>query len=113
VGGHALGSLSPRAQAAFRRETVGFSLWQHSLLCLLTAAKSADLPLVARDTRLGVALRRASAVLKCVGVGQHADKQPRQHSGGQMRRVATARARVPQPVGCGAPCCGVQFALSL
>jgi putative ABC transport system ATP-binding protein len=97
VGGRALGGLSPRALAAFRRETVGFIFQQYNLLPSLTAAENAAVPLVARGMRLGAAAKRARAVLERLGMGQHAEKPPRQLSGGQMQRVAIARALVHDP----------------
>lgn len=41
--------------------------------------------------------RRAIAVLKKVGLGDHIHKKPNQMSGGQMRRVAIARALINNP----------------
>jgi putative ABC transport system ATP-binding protein len=97
VGGRALGGLSASALAAFRRETVGFIFQQYNLLPSLTAAENAAVPLVARGMRLGAAEKQARAVLERLGMGPHAEKQPRQLSGGQMQRVAIARALVHDP----------------
>jgi putative ABC transport system ATP-binding protein len=97
VGGRALGGLSAKKLAAFRRETVGFIFQQYNLLPSLTAAENAAVPLVARGERLGVAEKKARLVLERLGMGPHAEKQPRQLSGGQMQRVAIARALVHDP----------------
>jgi putative ABC transport system ATP-binding protein len=89
--------LTPSAAARFRRETVGFIFQQYNLLPSLTAAENAAIPLVIRGERLDRAAKRARAVLDGLGMGAHADKLPKQLSGGQMQRVAIARALVHEP----------------
>ena len=89
--------LKPSAAAKFRRETVGFIFQQYNLLPSLTAAENAAIPLVVRGERLDRAARKAKAVLDRLGMGAHADKLPKQLSGGQMQRVAIARALVHEP----------------
>ncbi|WP_439576592.1 ABC transporter ATP-binding protein [Elioraea sp.] len=89
--------LKPSAAAKFRRETVGFIFQQYNLLPSLTAAENAAIPLVVRGERLDRATRKARVVLEGLGMGAHADKPPKQLSGGQMQRVAIARALVHEP----------------
>jgi putative ABC transport system ATP-binding protein len=97
VAGQPLAGRSPAALARFRRETVGFIFQQYNLLPSLTATENAAIPLVARGQPHRKAEARARAVLESLGMAPHADKLPKQLSGGQMQRVAIARALVHAP----------------
>ena len=97
VAGKPLGGRSASALARFRRETVGFIFQQYNLLPSLTAAENAAIPLVVQGSSHRKALARARAVLEGLGMAPHAEKLPRQLSGGQMQRVAIARALVHAP----------------
>jgi putative ABC transport system ATP-binding protein len=97
IDGTPLTGRSSGALARFRRETVGFIFQQYNLLPSLTATENAAIPLIARGERHRTANARARAVLDSLGMAPHADKLPRQLSGGQMQRIAIARALVHQP----------------
>ncbi len=97
IEGRPLAGRSASALAKFRREQVGFIFQQYNLLPTLTAAENAAIPLVAAGLSHRQAEARARNVLEGLGMGPHADKMPKQLSGGQMQRVAIARALVHQP----------------
>jgi putative ABC transport system ATP-binding protein len=97
IDGHALAGRSSSALARFRRETVGFIFQQYNLLPSLTATENAAIPLIARGERHRTANAKARAVLETLGMAAHADKLPKQLSGGQMQRIAIARALVHRP----------------
>jgi putative ABC transport system ATP-binding protein len=54
-------------------------------------------PLVAAGVPRAQAVERARETLGRLGIGQLADRLPRQMSGGQQQRVAIARALVHNP----------------
>jgi len=84
-------------KARFRREHLGFIFQQYNLLPALTAAENAAIPLVADGMPLRAAAERGRATLARIGMAEHADKLPNQLSGGQMQRIAIARALVHGP----------------
>jgi putative ABC transport system ATP-binding protein len=97
VAGQLLSAMRAGALAKFRRDTVGFIFQQYNLLPSLTAAENAAIPLIARGTSHRRAVARAREVLATLGMAPHSDKFPRQLSGGQMQRIAIARALVHAP----------------
>jgi len=75
--------------------SVGIVFQEPRLLSWLTVAGNvgfglAELPAAERQARVAEALQR-------VGLADHADRWPRELSGGQGQRVAIARALVPRP----------------
>ena len=96
--GTELGSLSGREQTRFRNLRVGFIFQDFNLIPVLTAQENAELPLQLKGG-MSRAERRAAVgdMLGQVGLGDLADRLPRELSGGQQQRVAIARALVKQP----------------
>lgn len=95
--GQQLRNASERDRVALRRR-IGFVFQDHRLLGFLTAQQNVAMSLeggtmkVDRDR-----MRRASDILKEVGLAGHVDAFPAQLSGGQRQRVALARALVRDP----------------
>jgi putative ABC transport system ATP-binding protein len=89
--------LSNTGLVEFRLDTIGFIFQQYNLLPTLTAAENAAVPLIAKGVRRAEAVERGRALLDRLGIGDKADKLPRQLSGGQQQRVAIARALVHEP----------------
>jgi putative ABC transport system ATP-binding protein len=95
VAGGDLLQRSGRELAALRRTEVGFVFQSFHLIPTLTAAENVAVPLVAdRQRQFG---ERVSAALDAVGLGHRAGHRPGQLSGGEMQRVAVARALVIEP----------------
>jgi putative ABC transport system ATP-binding protein len=92
-----LSTMDDDALTRFRRERLGFVFQFFNLLPTLTALENAALPakLAGRPRKASDA--RARELLERVGLGARVDHMPDQLSGGEMQRVAVARALVMDP----------------
>ena len=97
VNGQDVWSMSAGARAAFRRRNLGFVFQFFNLVPMLTAVENVSLPLVLDGVPARSADARAEELLKRVGLGDRARHRPAELSGGQMQRVAVARALVARP----------------
>jgi putative ABC transport system ATP-binding protein len=89
--------LSENKLVKFRLANIGFIFQQYNLIPTLSSAENASVPLVAAGVPRAQAVERARVTLERLGIGQLADRLPRQMSGGQQQRVAIARALVHNP----------------
>jgi ABC-type lipoprotein export system ATPase subunit len=97
VAGTPLDSLSSKRLAAWRRRSVGFVFQFFNLVPHLSATENVSLPLLLDGVDRTEADRRARAALAAVGLSDRLNHDPGQLSGGQMQRVAVARAVVAEP----------------
>ena len=97
VAGQDVWSMSTGARAAFRRRNLGFVFQFFNLVPMLTAVENVSLPLVLDGMPARTADARAVELLERVGLGDRARHRPAELSGGQMQRVAVARALVAWP----------------
>ncbi|HET7667410.1 MAG TPA: ABC transporter ATP-binding protein [Mycobacterium sp.] len=97
VAGRDVWSMSTSARAAFRRRNLGFVFQFFNLVPMLTAVENVSLPLVLDGVPARSADARAEELLQRVGLGDRARHRPAELSGGQMQRVAVARALVARP----------------
>ena len=81
--------------ADIRARRIGFVFQQFNLIGRATALENVELPLFYQRVR--ESRRRAEAALMRVGLKERGDHFPNQLSGGEMQRVATARAIVTEP----------------
>jgi putative ABC transport system ATP-binding protein len=95
--GRDLQSMSDRERSLLRRTRIGFVFQFFNLLPTLTAAENVALPLLLAGTWRGKALKSALAALEAVGLTERAEHFPEELSGGEMQRVAVARALVTEP----------------
>jgi putative ABC transport system ATP-binding protein len=95
--GRDLQTMSDRQRSLLRRERVGFVFQAFNLLPTLTAAENVALPLLLGGVRRSMAAKRAEAALDRVGLTDRAHHFPEEMSGGEMQRVAVARALVAEP----------------
>jgi putative ABC transport system ATP-binding protein len=95
--GRDLQTLSDRERSHFRRTKIGFIFQFFNLLPTLTAAENVALPLFLAGQARGRALKAAADALERVGLEQRAEHHPEEMSGGEMQRVAVARALVMEP----------------
>src|SRR5436305_8578109 len=95
--GQDLQSLSDRQRSLLRRDRIGFVFQAFNLLPNLKAAENVALPLLLGSTSRRSSLRKATACLEKVNMGHRADHFPDEMSGGEMQRVAVARALVTEP----------------
>jgi len=97
VTGQDVWSMRTGARAAFRRRNLGFVFQFFNLVPMLTAVENVSLPLVLDGIPARSADARAEELLERVGLGDRARHRPAELSGGQMQRVAVARALVARP----------------
>ena len=95
--GDSLFALHGAALDAFRNRTVGFIFQFHQLLPEFTALENVMMPLLIGGIGRAEALRKATAILQEVGLGQRLTHKPGALSGGEQQRVAIARALVREP----------------
>jgi len=95
--GRDLNAMSDRERSLLRRTRIGFVFQFFNLLPTLTAAENVALPLLLGGLTRGRALKNAEAALDRVGLHQRADHFSEEMSGGEMQRVAVARALVTEP----------------
>ncbi|MFN9210345.1 MAG: ABC transporter ATP-binding protein [Betaproteobacteria bacterium] len=97
IGGVALEALDDDGRTRLRREKLGFVFQSFHILPHLTAAQNVQLPLALRSAAPGARRARAAELLTAVGLGDHSDALPRELSGGELQRVAVARALAHRP----------------
>src|SRR6201991_3454154 len=84
-------------RAASRRRNPGFVFQFFTLVPMLTGVENVSLPLVLDGVPSRSADARAEELLQRVGLADRARHRPAELSGGQMQRVAVARALVARP----------------
>lgn len=97
VDGRGLSKLTEAERDTFRRRTAGTVFQFFNLLPTMTALENVALPLLLDGVSPRAADGRAVAGLKEVGLGERCGAFPYELSGGQMQRVAVARAIVHKP----------------
>jgi putative ABC transport system ATP-binding protein len=95
--GDEIGRLSDEQQSEFRHHRVGFIFQFFNLLPTLSAWENVAVPKLLDGVRLGKAKPNAIRLLERVGLGNRAEHRPAELSGGQMQRVAVARALMMDP----------------
>jgi putative ABC transport system ATP-binding protein len=95
--GRDLQTMSDRERSLLRRTKIGFVFQAFNLLPTLSAAENVALPLLLDHANRREAVRKATDCLDRVGLSARADHFPEEMSGGEMQRVAVARALVADP----------------
>ncbi len=94
---HNIAHLSESTLAQIRGKKIGFVFQQYNLIPSLTAIENVMLPMLFQDTTEQHRKKRATELLKKVGLGERLDHLPSQLSGGESQRVAIARALANDP----------------
>ena len=97
IEGVELSELDDAARTILRRDRIGFVFQAFHILPHLTLAQNIALPLVLAQAPGGEALRRAEAMLGAVGLAGRGGDYAAQLSGGELQRIAIARALVHRP----------------
>jgi putative ABC transport system ATP-binding protein len=92
-----IGTMTDDQQSTFRRHTVGFIFQFFNLLPTLTAWENVAIPKLLDGQKLRQVRPDAIRLLELVGLGKRIDHRPAELSGGQMQRVAVARALMMDP----------------
>ena len=95
--GRAVTLATDRARARMRLEEVGFIFQRFYLLPMLTAQENVELPMIANRVPRAERRRRASELLREVGLAGREQAYPHRLSGGEEQRVAIARALSNRP----------------
>lgn len=95
--GEEIGRLGDEQQSRFRHHRVGFIFQFFNLLPTLSAWENVAIPKLLDGVRLGAAKPEAIRLLDRVGLGDRTGHRPAELSGGQMQRVAVARALMMNP----------------
>lgn len=97
VDGRLIGQISDDEVTLYRRKQVGFIFQFFNLLPTLTALENVTLPLVLDGRPAAEANARAGRLLEKVGLEKRAQHLPDELSGGEIQRVAVARALAFSP----------------
>jgi putative ABC transport system ATP-binding protein len=92
-----VGDLNDEQQSEFRRHSVGFVFQFFNLLPTMTAWENVAVPKLLDGGRMSKAKPRALELLDLVDLADRAEHRPSELSGGQMQRVAVARALMMDP----------------
>jgi putative ABC transport system ATP-binding protein len=95
--GNEIGDLNDEKQSEFRRHSVGFVFQFFNLLPTMTAWENVAVPKLLDGARMSKVKSRALDLLQLVGLAERAEHRPSELSGGQMQRVAVARALMMDP----------------
>ncbi len=95
--GRDLASLSDDERTVLRRHAVGFVFQAFHVLPYLTAEQNVALPLELLGVERTERTARIAAMLEAVGLSAAASRFPRELSGGEVQRIAIARALVHRP----------------
>jgi len=97
VGGDDLTKLDEDARTRLRRAKIGFVFQAFHILPHLTIAQNVELPLVLLGIAPAERSSRTQMLLDEVGLGDRGASAPTELSGGELQRVAVARALVHRP----------------
>jgi putative ABC transport system ATP-binding protein len=97
IDGKRVSELDADAATIFRRRTIGFVFQFFNLLPTMSARDNVALPLLADRVPRGEMADRTAEALAAVGLSDRADHRPSELSGGEMQRIAIARALVMRP----------------
>jgi putative ABC transport system ATP-binding protein len=92
-----LAQLDEDARTRLRRARMGFVFQAFHVLPHLTVERNVGLPLALNGQAGAAAQARVQELLEAVGLGHRASSLPRELSGGEMQRVAVARALAHRP----------------
>ena len=97
VDGNNLAAMNDERRTLTRRAKVGFVFQSFHILPHLSVEQNVELPLVLLGIATEARVARVAELLAAVGLGDRGASMPRELSGGELQRVAVARALVHRP----------------
>lgn len=97
VGDTQVESLSGRALARFRNQSIGFVFQFHNLLPEFSALENVCIPALLARVRQSTARARGKELLDFMDLSHRMNHRPGELSGGEQQRVAVARALMNNP----------------
>ena len=96
--GRELGGMSETELSVYRKENISFIFQSYNLIPVLTVQENVELPMVIERRYSRSEMKsRAREIISAVGLGDMADRYPRELSGGQEQRVAIAQGAGEEP----------------
>ena len=89
--------LSDKEKILFRLNQLGYVFQEYAILSELTALENVYLPAMMRGERKEDYMKSSIEILETVGLGERLYHRPYELSGGELQRVAVARALVNKP----------------
>ncbi|MBE0448954.1 MAG: ABC transporter ATP-binding protein [Actinobacteria bacterium] len=97
IGGVEVLRLADAKKTAFRLRHIGYVFQEYTLVAELNALENVYLPAFALGADHNGYKKRASEMLELVGLSHRLDHYPHELSGGELQRVAVARALINRP----------------
>jgi len=97
LNGHDVTRQSDDELAKIRRENIGFVFQFFHLIPRLTAAENIEMPMILAGMDRKVRKEKVQQALASVNLLDRGEHKPNQLSGGQLQRIAIARAMIMQP----------------
>jgi putative ABC transport system ATP-binding protein len=97
VDGVDVGALDDDSATLLRRRSIGFVFQAFHVLPYVSVVQNVALPLALLGEGATARRAQALAMLERVGIARLADQYPRDLSGGELQRIAIARALVHRP----------------
>ncbi len=98
IDGIDISTFSDGHMTSFRRDNIGFVFQLFNLFDYMNAVENVMVPLLAQGINYPEATRKATMILREIGIGDRIYHSPSALSGGQQQRVAISRALVTRPV---------------